>query len=66
MPEGGRNRALGHGSESRRGAGTSHLHVTVDDNNRIAYAEQLPDKRKGWPVPSWSGRSRSTMVSGSS
>ena len=46
IPEGGGHRALGRGCGSRRGAGTSCLHVTVDDNSRVAYAEQLPDERK--------------------
>lgn len=47
IPEGGGHRALGRGCGSRRGAGTSCLHVAVDDNSRVAYAEQLPDERKG-------------------
>lgn len=46
IPEGGGHRALGRGCGSRRGAGTSCLHVAVDDNSRVAYAEQLPDERK--------------------
>ena len=47
IPEGGGHRALGRGCGSRRGAGTSCPHVAVDDNSRVAYAEQLPDERKG-------------------
>lgn len=47
IPEGGDHRALGRGCGSRRGAGTSCLHVAVDDNSRVAYAEQLPDERGG-------------------
>ena len=44
-PRGG-HRALGRGCGSRRGAGTSCPRVAVDDNSRVAYAEQLPDERK--------------------
>ena len=47
IPEGGGWRALGRGCGSRRGAGTSCLHVAVDDRSRVAYAELLPDERRG-------------------
>ena len=47
IPEGGGHRALGRGCGSARGAGTSCLHVAVDDRSRVAYAELLPDERKG-------------------
>ena len=47
IPEGGGWRALGRGCGSRRGAGTSCLHVAVDDFSRVAYAELLPDERRG-------------------
>ena len=46
IPEGGGWRANGRGCGSRRGAGISCLHVAVDDNSRVAYAELLPDERK--------------------
>ncbi len=46
IPEGGGRRALGRGCGSKRGAGASCLHVAVDDNGRVAYAEQLPDEKK--------------------
>lgn len=46
IPEGGGHRALGRGCGSRRGAGTSCL-LVVDDNSRVAYAEQLPDREEG-------------------
>ena len=50
IPDGGGWRALGrsgdpYGGHSR--AGTSCLHVAVDDFSRVAYAELLPDERKG-------------------
>lgn len=47
IPDGGGHRALGRGCGSRRGAGSSRLHVAVDDLSRVAYAELLPDERKG-------------------
>lgn len=47
IPDGGGHRALGRGCGSRRGAGSSRLHVAVDDFSRVAYAELLPDERKG-------------------
>ena len=47
MPDGGGHRALGRGCGSARGAGAACLHVAVDDFNRVAYAELLPDERKG-------------------
>lgn len=47
IPDGGGHRALGRGCGSARGSGTSCLHVAVDDNSRVAYAELLPDERKG-------------------
>lgn len=47
IPGGGGHRALGRGCGSRRGAGSSCLHVAVDDFSRVAYAELLPDERKG-------------------
>ena len=46
-PDGGGWRALGHGCGSARGAGTSCLHIAVDDGSRVSYAEFLPDERKG-------------------
>lgn len=46
IPEGGGHGALGRGCGSRRGAGTSCPHAAVDDNSRVAYAEQLPDERE--------------------
>lgn len=42
--------ALGRGGDSyggHSGAGPSCLHVAVDDFSRVAYAELLPDERKG-------------------
>ena len=45
IPEGG-HRALGRGCGSRRAAGASCPRVAVDDNSRVAYAEQLPDERE--------------------
>lgn len=45
--DGGGHRALGRGCGSPGGAGLSCLHVAVDDNSRVAYAELLPDERKG-------------------
>ena len=47
VPAGGGHRALGRGCDSPRGAGRSCLHVAVDDFSRVAYAELLPDERKG-------------------
>ena len=47
IPDGGGHRALGRGCGSPRGAGRSCLHVAVDDRSRVAYAELLPDERKG-------------------
>ena len=47
IPDGGGHRALGRGCGSRRGAGSSCPHVAVDDFSRVAYAELLPDERKG-------------------
>ena len=47
IPDGGGHRALGRGCGSRRGAGSSCLHVAVDDFSHVAYAELLPDERKG-------------------
>lgn len=50
IPDGGGWRALGRGndpSRGRSGAGSSCLHVAVDDFSRVAYAELLPDERKG-------------------
>ena len=47
IPDGGGHRALGRGCGSERGAGASCLHVAVDDRSRVAYAELLPDERKG-------------------
>ena len=44
---GGGHRALGRGCGSARGAGAACLHVAVDDFSRVAYAELLPDERKG-------------------
>ena len=50
VPEGGGWRALGRGGDpygGHSGAGSSCLHVAVDDFSRVAYAELLPDERKG-------------------
>lgn len=50
IPGGGGWRALGRGGDpygGHSGAGTSCLHVAVDDFSRVAYAELLPDERKG-------------------
>ncbi|MDO4442262.1 MAG: IS481 family transposase [Slackia sp.] len=47
IPDGGGHRALGRGCGSARGAGSACLHVAVDDFSRVAYAELLPDERKG-------------------
>lgn len=50
IPDGGGWRALGRGNDRSRGhsgAGSSCLHVAVDDFSRVAYAELLPDERKG-------------------
>lgn len=46
IPDGGGHRALGRGCGSRRGAGSSCLHVAVDDFSRVAYAELLSDERR--------------------
>lgn len=51
IPDGGGHRALGRGCGSSRGAGRSCLHVAVDDFSRVAYAELLPDGRKGTCAP---------------
>ena len=50
IPDGGGWRALGRGRDPSRGhsgAGSSCLHVAVDDFSRVAYAELLPDERRG-------------------
>ena len=47
IPDGGGHRARGRGCRSARGAGSACLHVAVDDFSRAAYAELLPDERKG-------------------
>lgn len=47
IPEGGGWRANGRPGRARAGAGTGCLHVAVDDFSRVAYAELLPDERKG-------------------
>ena len=47
IPDGGGHRALGRGCGSKRGAGSSCLHVAVDDRSRVSYAALLPDERKG-------------------
>ena len=50
IPDGGGWRALGRGGDpygGHSGAGSSCLHVAVDDFSRVAYAELLPDERKG-------------------
>lgn len=47
IPDGGGWRARGRGCGSPRGAGRDCLHVAVDDFSRVAYAELLPDERKG-------------------
>ena len=49
IPDGGGWRALGRGGDpygGRSGAGSSRLHVAVDDFSRVAYAELLPDEKK--------------------
>ncbi len=46
IPRGGGHGALGRGCGSRRAAGASCPRVAVDDNSRVAYAEQLPDERE--------------------
>ena len=55
IPEGGGWRARGRGCGSAPGAGRSCLHVAVGDFSRVAYAELLPDERKGTCV-SFMGR----------
>lgn len=50
IPDGGDWRAFGRGGDPRgghSGAGSSCPHVAVDDLSRVAYAEPLPDERKG-------------------
>ena len=47
IPDGGGHRARGRGCGSARGSGSACLHVAVDDFSRVAYAELLPDERKG-------------------
>ena len=50
IPGGGGWRAVGRGNDPSRGhsgLGSSRLHVAVDDRSRVAYAELLPDERKG-------------------
>ncbi len=47
IPDGGGHRALGRGCGSKRGAGSSCLHVAVDDRSRVSNAALLPDERKG-------------------
>ena len=47
IPDGGGHRARGRGCGSARGSGSACLHVGVDDFSRVAYAELLPDERKG-------------------
>lgn len=47
IPDGGGWRANGRPGRPRAGAGTACLHVAVDDFSRVAYAELLPDERKG-------------------
>ena len=47
IPDGGGWRARGRGASTPHGAGRSCLHVAVDDHSRVAYAELLPDERKG-------------------
>ena len=47
VPDGGGWRARGRAGRPRPGAGTACLHVAVDDFSRVAYAELLPDERKG-------------------
>lgn len=47
IPDGGGWRANGRAGRPRPGAGTACLHVAVDDFSRAAYAELLPDERKG-------------------
>ena len=55
IPDGGGHRALGRGCGSARGMGSACLHVAVDDFSRVAYAELLPDERKGPARRSWEG-----------
>ena len=47
IPDGGGWRANGRPGRPRAGAGTACLHVAVDGFSRVAYAELLPDERKG-------------------
>lgn len=49
IPEGGGWRARGESvlDHPESGAGYAFLHVAVDDRSRVAYAELLPDERKG-------------------
>ena len=50
MPDGGDRRAPGRGGGPRgghSGAGSSCPHAAVDGFSRVAYAEPLPDERKG-------------------
>lgn len=47
VPDGGGHRARGRGCGSARGSGSARLHVAVDDFSQAAYAELLPDERKG-------------------
>ncbi len=47
VPDGGGHRARGRGCGSARGSGSACLYVAVDDFSRAAYAELLPDERKG-------------------
>lgn len=49
IPDGGGWRARGESVLARQdsGAGYACLHVAVDDRSRVAYAELLPDERKG-------------------
>ena len=49
IPDGGGWRALGRGGDpygGHSGAGSSRLHVAVDDFSRVAYSELLPGERK--------------------
>lgn len=49
IPDGGGRRARGESVLARPDSGAGHacLHVAVDDRSRVAYAELLPDERKG-------------------
>lgn len=68
IPGGGGWRALGRGGDPSRGhsgAGSSCLHVAVDDFSRVAYAELLPDERRAPARRPWAARCASPRGWGS-